>query len=71
MTWCPGDTPGPPFHPAGANHRMLPAAYRPAVAERLKPHRKHRKSRKRQTTATATATALFSYSYRQVVCSAE
>ncbi|MDQ0764971.1 hypothetical protein QFZ22_002558 [Streptomyces canus] len=47
---------------------MLPAAHRPAVAERLKPHRKHRK---RQTTAVATATALFSYSYRQVVCSAE
>jgi hypothetical protein len=47
---------------------MLPAAHRPAAAERLKPHRKHRKG---QTAAAATATALFSYSYRQVVCSAE
>lgn len=47
---------------------MLPVAHRPAVAERLKPHRKHGK---RQTAAAATATALFSYSYRQVMCGAE
>lgn len=32
---------------------MFPAAHRPAVTERLKPHRKHRK---RQTAAAATAT---------------
>jgi hypothetical protein len=60
VTRCPGDTPGLPFHLDGANHHMLPAAHRPAVAERLKPHRKRRK---RQTAAAATATALFSYSY--------
>ncbi len=65
MTPWPGDTPGLPFHLDDANHHMRPTAHRPAVAERLKPHRKHRN---RQTAAAATATALFSYSYPVMGC---